>query len=307
MKHTLKSTILLIVLVVVSACSTAFEASGLSADDAALLSGALSNDLLTMPVDYNYSINGGADGDGNNLIYTGHGINDPEKGNSSFTYVFPPVNIEIRVLDESDMYVRGMDPSRTDQWLYLNVDTAIQMASGGFPFPLSDSGLMTDGEVNIVGIYNTINTNLFGSSSNYLRATRAADMDGMAHFIVNLDLAEWISSDELKTSLETLIPLLVGEAIPADELEAYMSQLAMLPMVGALLSDGTYQFDYLVDSESGTLSGMKVTIDVMIDPAMMGESGDPETINFVFDLTFNEFSADSVVVAPEDFIDIMDE
>lgn len=322
MKYILKSTMLLIVLVVASACSSAFDSAGLSADEAALLSAALSINPVsaTMDVDYSLDVAISAEGQDISIVTAGRVINDPENGNSLVSLAgelvglpnmgggTTPFDIEIRTLGETDLYIQGvaafMDPSMpADQWIFLDSGMTTQMATAGSP--LGASGLMTDGEVDIAGLYDIIDSNLFDSAASYMQVSRGDDVDGLAHFTVNIALGEWIGSDELQTSLQTLIPLLAGDAVPAEELEAGMSQLAILPMVGVLFSDGTYQFDYYVDPATGTLGRATMTIALTIDPAMMGQEGDPASIAFTLDIMYNEFGVDSNIVAPENFIDPM--
>jgi hypothetical protein len=322
MKYIFKSTMLVMVLVIASACSSAFDSAGLSADEAALLSAALSINPASATMDVNYSLDIAISAEGQDMAIAtaGRVINDPANGNSLVSLagslsgipdlgeeVFP-YDLEIRTLGETDLYIQGVaafiDPSMpADQWIFLDVGMTTQMAAGGSP--LGSSGLMTDGEVDIANLYDIIDSNLFDSAASYMQVSRGDDVDGLAHFTVNIALGEWIGSDELQTSLQTLIPLLAGDAVPAAELEANMSQLAMLPMIGVLFSDGTYQFDYYIDPATGTLGRATITIALTIDPAMMGEDGDPASIAFTLDMVYNEFGVDSNVVAPENFIDVM--
>jgi hypothetical protein len=323
MKFISKSIMLTIVLVVVSACSTAFDSAGLSADEAGLLSVALSVNPITDTFDADYSLDLAISAEGNDIAITATGrvINDPANGNSLISMAgelagIPdlgeetfPYDFEFRTLNATDLYARGVgnfiDSSMSiDQWIFLDLGVTTQLATAGAP-ELQTSGLFTNGQLDVTGLYDILGTNLFDSAANYMQVTRGDDVDGLAHFTVNLDLGDWVGSDELQTALQTLIPLLAGDAVPAEELDAGMSQLAILPVVGVLFSDGTYQFDYYVDPTTATLGRATITIDLTVDPAMMGQAGDPATVAFTFDMTYREFGVDSTVVAPEDFVDLM--
>ena len=323
MKFISKSMMLTIILIVVSACSVAFDSSQLSAEDAGLLSAALSANPLTDTFDADYSLDLAVSAEGNDLAITASGrvINDPANGNSLISMAgdlagIPelgegtfPYDFEFRTLNASDLYVRGVgnfiDSSMPiDQWLFLDLALTTQLAMAGSP-ELRDSGLFNNGELDITALYNTLSSDLLDSAVNYMQATRGEDVDGLSHFTLNLALDDWMGSDELQTTLQTLIPALVGDTVPAEELDASMSQLAILPMVGVLLSDGTYQFDYYVDPETAQLARSTITIDITVDPAMMGQTGEPATMAFTFDINYNEFGPDSTIVAPEDFVDLM--
>jgi hypothetical protein len=324
MKYISKSIMLAIVLVIATACSSVFENSGLSADDAAMLSSAITMNPAATDVDANYILNVAVSGDGENVnvTSTGHMIANsatgdglislagaidgvPDMGGGSF-----PFDLEFRSIGESALYMRGIasfiDPSMpADQWFFVDLAMATDMATSSMP--LADTGMMTNGKVDIAKMYDILNANLFDTTGKYVQVTRGDDMDGMAHFTVTLDLGEWLGSDELQSGLQTLIPMLAGDAVPAAELQSSMSQLAMLPMVGVLFKDGTYQLDYYVDPASGSLSRAVATVDLTIDPATMGQTGTPATVAFSLDVTYNAFGPDSVVVAPENFIDLMNQ
>lgn len=322
MKLISKTIMLFIVLVMASACSAAFDASGLSGDDAAMLSSALNVDLVNGSYDFDYTINlsVSADGDNLNVVTAGSAIHDAETGNGLLSFAgeisgmpelggaAQPYDIEIRGIGETDLYVRGLapivDPSMDPAtWFFLDVATTSQMATAGTP--LGSTGLMTDGQLNVDGVYSALNDNLFGSTGSYLSATRLDDMNGMAHFQVNLEVGEWLSSDELQTALATIAPIMAGDLVSQDEIDSNLAQASMMmSMAGMMLSDGTYQFDYFVDPATGALSQSTVTIGISMDPAMMGGEGDPGTFDLVFDVMFRQFSADSVVVAPADFLDL---
>jgi hypothetical protein len=324
MKFVSKYVLLLLVLVMASACSTALSSAGLSGDDAAMLSAALSIDPTTASLDFDYSVDLAISAEGDNIkvITSGRGITDPANGNSLLSMAgelsgIPdmggatvPYDLEIRTLNSNDLYIRGLtgmiDPSMDPEtWIFLDLATTTQMAMSSAP-DLQSSGIMSNGQVDVGAVYSAINSNLFGSAGNYIEATRGDDMDGLAHYTVNLNIGDWMSSDELKSALETLIPLLAGDAVPAEELQANMQQMGfVLGMAGVVLKDGTYQFDYYVDPASGALARATIHLAIAVDPATMGSEGDPVTMDLVLDVNFNEFGAGSAVVAPENFFDPM--
>jgi len=324
MKFLPKSILLVVVLMVASACSAAFETAGLSADDAALLSNAINVDPTTLNTDFDYSFNLTIDAAGETGTVTteGRGISDPANGNSLLTMAgevsgFPdlggetlPYDLEIRTINTNDLYIRGVasliDPSMDpNQWVYLPADTTTQMALSQAP-GASDTGVIQDGEVDVAGVYSAVNENFFGSAANYITAERVEDMDGLAHFTLDLQIGEWLASEELTTGLQTLIPTLAGDAVPAEEIEASMEQMNMaMGMASMIASGGTYQLDYFVDPDSGTLTRAMITFVLDIDPEMLGGEGEPGTIDLTLDVNFKEFGPDSVVVAPEDFINPM--
>ncbi len=324
MKFLPKSILLLVVLLVSSACSAAFETAGLSADDAVLLSGALNVDPTTASADFDYSFDFSltAEGETISVITNGRGISDPANGNSLLSMAGEiagvpdlggaalPYDLEIRTINTNDLYIRGiaslMDPSMDpNQWIYLPADMTTQMALAQAPMAES-TGVIQDGQVDVAGLYSTLNDNFFGSFANYMTAERVDDMDGMAHFVVNLQVGDWLGSDELSAGLETLVPALAGDLVPAEEIEASMMQAGMvLGMASMLAESGTYQLDYFVEPNSGLLAQATITFALEIDPAMLGEEGDPAVMDMVLDVQFRAFGPDSVVVAPEDFIDPM--
>ncbi len=323
MKFSVKSILLLVVLLVSSACSAVFETAGLSADDAALLSGALAIDPTTASTDFDYSfvLDLSADGEAINVTTNGSVISDPANGNSSITMAgevsgipelggaTQPYDLEIRTIDTNDLYIRGvaslMDPSMDpDQWIQLPVDMTTQMALSQSP-EIQSSGLMTDGQINTTALYGALNDGFFSTAGNYLTATRADDMDGLAHFVIDVQMSDWLASDELVAGLQELIPTLAGDLVPAEELEGGLAQLGMgLGMASMLADGGTYQLDYYVNSD-GTLAEAMISLALEIDPAMMGGEGDPVTFDLVLDVNFRAFSADSVVIAPEGAINPM--
>lgn len=324
MKFLPKSILLLFVLMVASACSAAFETAGLSADDAALLSSALNVDPTTASLDFDYTVALTINAEGETMIVNtaGRGITDPANGNSLISMSGSvsgvpdmggetlPYDLEIRTINTNDVYIKGlaglMDPSMDPaQWIYLPADMTTEMALSQNP-AVTSTGLVQDGEVDVAGIYSAMNDNFFGTAGNYITAVRADDMDGMAHFTVSLQIGDWLTSDELSGGLEALAPLLAGDSVPADELETSLAQMQMgLGMAGMILDSGTYQLDYYVDPATGALGKAMITVAQEVDPAVMGGEGDPVTLNFVLDVNFNTFGPDSVVVAPEDFINPM--
>lgn len=325
MKFIPKTIMLIFVLVMASACSAAFETAGLSADDAALLSSAINVNPVSNSYDFNYTVNLSlsAEGDTMNITTAGRGINDQETGNSLLSMVgevsgipefggeTQPYDIELRGIGGDELYIRGfaslVDPSADpNAWLFLDVETSSQMAMAGAP-ELQDSGLLNEsGDVDIASVYEAFNSDFFGSAANYITATRLDDMGGQAHFQVDLAIGDWLGSDELQSGLQSLIPTLAAGMVPEEEIESNLAQMSMgLGMASMIFSDGTYQFDYFVDPASGLLTQATMTVAMTIDPAMMGEAGDPGTVDIVLDVIFNEFGADSTVTAPEESIDVM--
>jgi|GEM_PF-3341863 len=324
MKFLPKSILLLVVLLVASACSAAFETAGLSADDAAMLSSALSVDPTTASLDFDYTfaMNVTVEGETLSVTTAGRGISDPANGNSSLTMAGEvsgvpdlggaamPYDLEIRTINTNDVYISGIaslvDPSMdNNQWVYLPADMTTQMALASSP-EIQSTGVVQDGEIDVAGLYGTLNDNFFGTAGNYIVAERVADMDGMAHYTLNLQVGDWLASDELSGGLEALIPMMAGDAVPAEEMEASMMQMGMmLGMAGMIADSGTYQLDYFVDPATGALSSAMISFALEIDPAMLGGEGDPVTFDMTLNVDLNEFGADSVVVAPEDFINPM--
>jgi len=325
MKHLSKTILLVLVLLVASACSAVFESAGLSAEDATMLSNALAVDPTTATADFDYSFNLNISADGETISITtnGRGITDPANGNSLLTMMGEvagvpdfggealPYDMEIRTINTNDVYIRGIasliDPSMDpNQWIYLPADMTTQMALSQSP-EIGSTGLVQDGQIDATALYGTLNDNFFGTAGNYINAQRLDDMDGMAHYQLDLMVGEWLGSDELSTGLETLIPALAGDAVPADEMEATVMQLGMgLGMVSMFAEGGTYQLDYYVNPMDSTLSQATITIALEIDPAMMGGEGEPVMIDIMLDVNFSEFGPDSVVVAPEEFINPME-
>lgn len=325
MKFIPKTIVLIFVLVMASACSAAFETAGLNADDAAMLSSALSVNPVSNSYDFNYTVNLSlaAEGETMNVTTAGRGINDQETGNSLLSMAgevsgvpdlggaSQPYDIEFRGIGENELYIRGfaslLDPTAdANAWLFLDVETSSQMAMAGAP-ELQDSAIMSDGNLDVAAIYDTFNSDFFGSAANYVTATRLDDMGGQAHFQVDLAIGDWLGSDELQSGLETMIPKLAAGMVPDDEIQSNIAQMSMgLGMASMVFSDGTYQFDYFVDPASGQLTQVTMTVAMTIDPAMLGETGDPGNVDLVLDVIFNEFGADSTVTAPEESIDVME-
>lgn len=314
--------LLIFIMMVASACSAAFENAGLSADDAALLSGALAVDPVTATFDFNYTVNFAFSADGEMLSITtaGRGIQDAASGNSLLSMAGElsgsdfggeplPYDLEIRTIGTTDVYVRGLaplvNPTYDDnQWLYLDSQASSQMAMATAP-ELQGSGLVTDGSVDVAAIYSALNNDFFATAANHIQATRLDDMGGQAHFQVDLLIGDWLSSEELETGLQSLIPTLAGGLVPDEEIQSNMAQATFaLGMAGMVLSDGTYQFDYFVDPASGLLTGAMMTIAIEIDPAMFGEEGDPVIVDILLDVNLN-VPGSMAVEAPEDFIDLM--
>lgn len=322
MKFFSKSVLLLVVLLVASACSATFETAGLNADDATLLSNALAVDPTTaaLDIDYNFMFNMSADGEQISISTNGRAISNPEISDSLITMAGTvagvaelgedaiPYDIEVRTIAGEDMYIKGInglaDPTLDDDtWLYIPADATTEEALS----ELGGMGLVQDGELDITGLYSTLNNDLFGTAANYIDATRSDDVDGMAHFIIDLNIGEWITSDEIFAGIESIAPVLADESTTPEELEASLAESRMaIAILGMLLDDGTYQLNYYVDPATGELSAATITIALMIDPAMLGEEGDPIILDLLLDVTFNTFGPDSVVTAPENFIEAED-
>lgn len=318
MKFFPKSVLLLMVLLVASACSATFEAAGLNADDAALLSNALAVDPTTaaLDLDYNFQFNLSADGEQISISTNGRAISNPEISDSLITMAGTvagvaelggdaiPYDIEVRTIAGEDMYIKGInglaDPTLDDDtWLYVPADATTEEALS----ELDGMGLVQDGELDVTGLYSTLNNDLFGTAANYIEATRSDDVDGMAHFIVDLKIGDWVTSDEMFAGIEALAPMLAEESTSQEELDASLAESRMaMAILGMILDDGTYQLNYYVDPATGELSAATITLALMIDPATLGETGDPIILDLLLDVSFNTFGPDSVVTAPENFI-----
>jgi hypothetical protein len=103
--------------------------------------------------------------------------------------------------------------------------------------------------------------------------------------------------------IEALAPMLAEESTSQEELDASLAESRMaMAILGMILDDGTYQLNYYVDPATGELSAATITLALMIDPATLGETGDPIILDLLLDVSFNTFGPDSVVTAPENFI-----
>jgi hypothetical protein len=126
-------------------------------------------------------------------------------------------------------------------------------------------------------------------AGDFIAISRLGDMDGNAHFQINIDIQAFLSS-----------PAFTNMVASMGEMSDDPSAAAMAPMFAMMMQDPVFSIDEFISTADSRLRGLMVNLGFTVDPAMMGDA-EAEPISISFNLTVDgvEYDVPVSVVAPE--------
>lgn len=291
---------------------------GLSAEDFQLLTGANAASVTGLnSLSFNFTTSltlSGAPGSNVTATLNGTGAFDGSnadnpvfqlaiKGDAAVEGQNMPLDVEIRVVD-GIAYFRATDPStgQDSGWQGATLEqlgTQLESFSSSSPIPLNPTDLASgqmDPEVQealggIMGALGSIDPASFISMSRV--ADEAVNGVNTAHFSVNFDAASLVSSPEFGQVIAVAMEAQSGEAMPEGQ------AAGVAAMFGSALKDSRFTFDQFIDPATMQVRRAVLDLAVNVDPATLGQEGDPVAFAFNFDITLDGYNQPVSVVAPE--------
>lgn len=273
---------------------------GLSQEDFAALTTANAMSASATSATYNFTLalDVNADGEAVALDLTGEGVygmgEDGQPlfslklgGNMNSEGTDSPVDLEIR-LTEGNVYFNSSTITG-GMWQGMSQeDFGAQLETMTAGLPVSPEAIAESSEN--PELANEVFAQLATlNPEDYIAITN----DG-GHFTVDADVAGLMSSEQMQAIIVTAAASSAeGEAMGEAELAA------MSAIMGSLFQDSVVRFEQYVGADS-MIERSVATIDLNIDPAMMGETGDPVVLNLVFDISLSGYNQPVTVEAPAD-------
>ncbi len=293
--------LLLALLIAVIPASAQEGIYGLSAEDTAILLAGNENSFSQEQFSFTYTVGMSATVEGQTIdvALDGAGALDVpnEAGFLSIdgTAMGSTISGEMRVVG-GQIYGRASDPASGADFGWFAVDIADLQGADLDTQGLQDSFNAEVFEANDIDPFALLAVGtafLEIDPESYISATRTDD-GNVATFTVNLSL-----SDLLRADGATDVTVALGEAF-ASPLSA--GEAAGVNGLGAeLLGDTIISLDQRVNTSSNLIEGASVLISTQIDPAAIGETGDPINVVFTFDVTVSDYGVPATIEAPADF------
>lgn len=132
--------------------------------------------------------------------------------------------------------------------------------------------------------------------SDLLTLTREPDemIDGAptGHLALHIDLARFARKESFMALLENFSVQYLGESLGANG-------MATAVLFGALLDDTSIRLDALIDPGAGLLWGAEFTLDSVLNPAVIGQTGAPVTISLHIAVNFRDFGVPHPISVPD--------
>jgi hypothetical protein len=273
---------------------------GLSQEDFAALTTANAMSASATSATYNFTLALDVAGDGENvaLDLTGDGVYGVgEDGQPLFSLKLAgtmnsegadtPVDLEIR-LTEGNVYFNstaitgGMWQGMTQEEFGAQLETM----TASLPVNPEDIAASTENP--------ELTNEVFAQLATLNPEDYVAITNDAGHFTVDADIASLMSSEQMQA--------IIAAAAASSEDGASMSE-AELAATGAILStlfeESVVRFEQYVGADN-MIERSVATIDLNIDPAMMGQTGDPVVLNLVFDINLSGYNQPVTVEAPAD-------
>ncbi len=132
--------------------------------------------------------------------------------------------------------------------------------------------------------------------SDLMTLTREPDemIDGAptGHLALHVDLARFARKESFAALLENFSVQYLGESLGANG-------MAIAVLIGALLADTSIRLDALIDPGAGLLWGAEFTLDSVLDPALIGQTGAPVTTSLHIAVNFRDFGVPHPYSVPD--------
>lgn len=294
--------LLLALLAIIPVTSAQDETFGLSAEDFALLS---SPDMEFETIGFDFAFDlavAGIPGSEVTATFSGNGLfgglTDGELvgtfsivGDAVSSGQTTPVNLEAIFVD-SMVYVNPGD----GQWRGTSQQNFMEQVSSSAPLPVDPaelaSGDLSENPEVMQSMMGAMQALASLEPSEIVLINRLDDVNGSAHFEINIDLPTFFSSEAFAQ--------LLGTAGEVSGQEDDMSQMA--PMIGMLLQDTSLVFNEYVNVETNRLTQFVTDFGMNLDPAVMGQEGDAIVISLVLDINNLQYDVPVEVSAPADAI-----
>lgn len=190
-----------------------------------------------------------------------------------------PVNFAARVVDNT---------------IFINLDGSAWLGITGEDFEMFvedfdmgapvDLGALAGGDAN------------FAEAAAALAAVDPTEFVGISRagdtFSINFDIAGFMASEQLQNTIMAAAALDATEEMSEGEIAA------MSALVGVLFQNSSLTFDQTLNAE-GLVGSAVLDLALDIDPAAIGEEGDPIVIDFNFTVNLSDYNVAPTVVAPE--------
>ncbi len=293
---------LLAVLLAVVPAAFAQETFGLSAEDFALFSSPnMDADSLSFDFAVDLNVTGSPDGDVA-VALTGTGVVGMDaagmpvaditlSGNADMAGSSTPVNIQLRAVDG----ILYFDLGDGSGWLGQPLDEMMSSLSEMAPLPVDPmalaSGDMSEDPEAMEAMGEAMNALASMDPAQFISIARLGDMNGQAHFQVNIDLSGFLASEGFSEMMGA------AGTMSGDE-----SMAGMGAMFAMMFQNMSLTFDQFVDlAESRVRQGI-LDFAMTVDPAMMGASdasATPVDIAFTLDVSNIQYDVPVAVTAPE--------
>lgn len=292
--------LLLLMLVAAPLTLAQDQTFGLSADDYALFTSPNMN-AKSLGFDFavNLNVTGAPDGDvvvdlsGSGLF--GEGTNSAVVGSLTLTGTANasgneiPVNFEMRIVD-GIIYVNLGDGNG---WQGQSLDDFMSQLGSLSPLPVNPmdlaSGNLSDNPEAAQAMGSIMSAFQDFDPATLISMSRLDDMNGQAHFQVNVDLQSFLASDTFNQ--------LMGAAgdISGDD-----SVSSMGPMIAMLFKDINLSWDEFIEMETKLIRQGVLNFGLTVDPSAMGQQdAKPVTAAFKLDLNNIQYDVPVEVTAPE--------
>lgn len=265
---------------------------GLSAEDAAVFAGANAASSDASSVGYSFvlamTINDGTSditmnvtGDG---FVSDNGFQLVLGGEGNLGGSVLPADAEIRVVDDT-IYFRGTDPMSGEDsgWMSITGDDAeLLLDALGEQLPVNPDMFTGNADpAEMEGLGEALTALMTIDPEEFIAFSRMDDMDGLAHFNINVDIAGFLQSDAFGA--------LIDAAAAMDE-SGQLSGVSGADIAG-LVSVANLTFDQFIDAESSIVEEAVLGLEL----AAAGAS-----IDMTFDIDLFDYNGDFSVEAPAD-------
>lgn len=298
---TLFLTLLAVLLTMVPA-ALAQETFGLSAEDFALFSSPnVDADSLSFDFSVDLNVTGAPEGE-IAIALTGAGVVGMDvagmpvaditlTGNADTPDGSSPVDLQFRIVD-GILYFNLGDGSG---WMGQSLDEMMSSLSTMAPLPVDPmalaSGDMSENPEAMEAMGEAMNALASMDPAQFISIARLDDMNGQAHFQVNIDMAGFLASEGFTELMST------AGTMSGDE-----SMAGMGAMMAMMFQNVSLTFDQYMDMAENRVRQGILDFAMSVNPAMMGASdasATPVDVAFTLDVSNIQYDVPVSVTAPE--------
>jgi len=280
---------------------------GLTADDMNLMSTGYDNslDAASFTFDWSVSLTADVEGETIDVFLEGTGGFDDLNERAFLTVTGDaggtPVDGEIRVLSET-LYARATDPTSGSDtgWFALNLDDALDLNVNfeAIGDELTNEFLEGAGadDMDTMMLSSAAFAFMSIDPNQYITTTRE-DEGTLTTFTLDLSLSDLFRADGM-TNITADVAAAFGEDLPP------MEAAGVNGIVAELLGDTIISASQTFDTSTNFVDSSSILVSSLIDPADIGESGQPINVVFTFDVALADYNVDVALDAPANFTEI---